>query len=217
MKVLYSLFICVLIPVYTVNFGWTIFLWFCDVALLVTLIAIWRESSFLVSSQLVGILFIQSAWMVDFAYGLVLGITPIGLASYMFFEDRHLYLRLISLYHIWFPIFLIWLVYRLGYARRAWQFQIVLLWLILAASYVLVDDPFLAAGNVNLTFGFSSSAVQQWVSLELWVLFLMISIPLVIYIPTHGLSIATIKIASLHRNARPFFGELRSARSPSLM
>ena len=195
-KILYTLFICVLIPVYAVNFGWTIFLWFCDVALLVTLVALWRESAFLASSQLVGILLIQLLWVADFAVGLVFGITPIGLASYMFFEDRPIYLRLISFYHIWLPILLVWLVIRLGYARRAWHFQIAFLWVILAASYVIVDDPFGAAGNVNLTYGFSSSEIQQLVSREVWVLWLMTSIPLIMYYPVHRF----LLLADSHRD-----------------
>ena len=44
LKVTYTAFMAVLIPVYWINYGPTNFLYFCDVALLITLYAVWAES-----------------------------------------------------------------------------------------------------------------------------------------------------------------------------
>ena len=43
-KLLYSLLCAILIPIYTYDYGLTTFLYFCDVALLTTLVAVWLES-----------------------------------------------------------------------------------------------------------------------------------------------------------------------------
>ena len=49
LKITYSGFLAVMIPVYWMNYGPTNFLYFCDVALLLTLVGIWRENSLLIS------------------------------------------------------------------------------------------------------------------------------------------------------------------------
>ena len=55
LKVTYTAFLAVLVPVYWYNYGPTNFLYFCDIALFVTLIGIWRESALLVSMAAVGL------------------------------------------------------------------------------------------------------------------------------------------------------------------
>ena len=42
-KVLFTAFMAVLVPTYWVNYGPTNFLYFCDVALFLTLVGIWTE------------------------------------------------------------------------------------------------------------------------------------------------------------------------------
>lgn len=55
LKVAYTAFMAVLIPVYWANYGPTNFLYFCDIALLLTLVGMWKESPLLVSMPAVGI------------------------------------------------------------------------------------------------------------------------------------------------------------------
>src|SRR6266571_6116529 len=50
-KLPYTAFLAVLIPFYWRTYGPVNFLWFCDVALLVTLPALWLESPFLSSMR----------------------------------------------------------------------------------------------------------------------------------------------------------------------
>ena len=50
-KVLYTLFLCVIVPVYWVHWGPRNFLWFSDIALLTTAAALWLESAFMASAQ----------------------------------------------------------------------------------------------------------------------------------------------------------------------
>lgn len=55
LKIAYTAFMAVLIPVYWSNYGPGNFLYFCDLALLLTLAGMWLESSALISMCCVGI------------------------------------------------------------------------------------------------------------------------------------------------------------------
>src|SRR5688572_31466147 len=66
MKVGFTAFMAVLVPVYWSYYGPTNFLYFCDVALFMTLAGIWLESPLLVSMCAVGIVAPQILWVVDF-------------------------------------------------------------------------------------------------------------------------------------------------------
>src|SRR5688572_16630293 len=112
-KLAYTAFLCVLVPFYWVNYGPANFLYFCDVALFMTLVAVWRESSLLASAPTVGILIPQLLWMVDFLANLF-GYPITGMTNYMFDTANPLFNRGLSFFHFWLPILLVWLVYRLG-------------------------------------------------------------------------------------------------------
>src|SRR5690606_35092583 len=55
-KVVYTLFVLLLVPVYWVQHGPANFLWFSDIALLLALAALWLENRFLASMMAVGVL-----------------------------------------------------------------------------------------------------------------------------------------------------------------
>src|SRR5881392_636397 len=81
-KLAYTLFVCVLVPYYWKTYGPTNFLYFCDVALLMGLAAVWSESPLLASMPTVGIVLPQMVWWIDFIGGL-LGFRLVGMAAYM--------------------------------------------------------------------------------------------------------------------------------------
>src|SRR5271166_722620 len=66
LKISYSGFMAVLIPVYLHYYGPTNFLYFCDVALILTLAGIWLDSPLLISMCAVGIELPQIVWVIDF-------------------------------------------------------------------------------------------------------------------------------------------------------
>src|SRR5438093_2495094 len=70
-KLPYTAFLAVLVPFYWRSYGPVNFLWFFDIALLVTLPALWLESPFLSSLEAVAIAFPQLCWAVDFTAHLV--------------------------------------------------------------------------------------------------------------------------------------------------
>ena len=67
-KIAYSAFMAVLIPWYYHTYGLANFLWFCDVALIVTLVGLWLDSRLLVSSQAVAIVLLQFLWVADLIF-----------------------------------------------------------------------------------------------------------------------------------------------------
>ena len=66
-KIGYTAFMAVLVPVYWSKYGVTNFLYFCDVALFLTLIGVWWEKRIFASMAAVGILLPQFLWCADFA------------------------------------------------------------------------------------------------------------------------------------------------------
>ena len=83
LKLAYSAFMAVLLPVYGYYYGPTNFLYACDLALILTLIGVWTESALLISMCLVGIGAIQALWVVDYLGNLV-GTHITGVTDYMF-------------------------------------------------------------------------------------------------------------------------------------
>src|SRR5919197_2027182 len=117
-KVVYTTFLAVLVPVYWAYYGPANFLWFSDIALLVIFPALWLESRFLASTQAVSVILLELLWVVDFLVRLVAGVQLVGISAYMFEPERPLFLRGLSLFHLAMPALLLWLVWRLPDNRR---------------------------------------------------------------------------------------------------
>ena len=179
LKIAYTLFICILVPVYWKQYGPGNFLWFSDIALFVTAAALWLESSLLASMMAVSIGVLESIWIIDFLIGLIAGTSVIGLSAYMFDSKIPLSIRALSLFHVVLPGLLLWLLYRLGYDRRALLAQTLLAWIVLPLSYFLTKP----SDNVNWVYGFGSP--QKWMPAPLYLVLLMLAFPLVLYLPTH--------------------------------
>src|SRR4051794_27675573 len=73
LKALYTLFVAVLVPVYWRHYGPANFLWFSDLALLLTGVAVWLESPLLVSMQAVSVGLLELVWIADFVWRLTTG------------------------------------------------------------------------------------------------------------------------------------------------
>lgn len=186
LKLAYTAFVAVLVPYYLHQYGPLNFLWFCDLALLMTLAALWLESPLLASMGAVGIALPQLLWAIDFFVRLFTGGHIINLTEYMFDPAQPLFVRGLSLFHGWLPFLLLWMVWRLGYDRRAFLAQVAACWLDLMLCYLLVDDPTGPAENVNKIFGPSDSNPSRQAD-PAWVLVLMVACPICLYMPTHYL------------------------------
>ena len=191
MKVAYSVFVAVLVPCYWVTYSPWNFLYFCDIALLVTGVAIWIESPLLVSMQAVAITLPQILWVVDFLCRLIAGVSITGVTSYMLDSSIPLFLRALSLFHGWLPFVLLWLLSRLGYDRRAFGIQSVAAIVVLLVSYLLAPAPPPSAShpnwavNINYVYGLDDKHPQTVMAPWLWLLLLMAVNVIAIYLPTH--------------------------------
>jgi hypothetical protein len=189
-KLAITVFLAVLVPVYLRTYGPTNFLWFCDAALILTAVGMWLENSLLISMCAVGILLQQLLWIVDFSINLM-GFHFLNLTGYMF--DRHLSLftRGLSLFHGWLPLLLVWLLFRLGYDKRA-----LFAWSVVSAGLVLICYLFTPpAGthpsnsntpiNINYVYGFNDEQPQHWMNQNLYVILLLAGLCVVCFLPTH--------------------------------
>jgi hypothetical protein len=178
-KLGYTLFLLVLVPVYWAHYGPKNFLWFSDIALLITGAALWLESPLLASMMMLAVLLPELAWNLDFFARLLTGRSMLGMSAYMFDATLPRYLRALSLFHVPLPAGLVWLVLRLGYDRRAWPYQSLLALVVLPVTFWLTDR----AENVNWVHGLSrpQTALPSWAYLAL----LIIAFSLVLYLPPH--------------------------------
>jgi len=180
LKIVYTLFICVLVPVYWVYYGPGNFLWFSDIALFVTAAALWLERSLLTSMMALSVVVLETVWIIDFIIGLIAGSSVIGLSAYMFDSKISLPIRALSLFHIILPLLLVWLLYKLRYDTHALIAQTLLAWIVLPVSYFLTTP----SDNVNWVYG-PGGGPQKWMPAPLYLVLLMLAFPLVLYLPTH--------------------------------
>ena len=182
LKLVYTLFVFILIPVYWVELGVANFLWGSDIALLVLVFGLWRESRLLISMMGVGVLIPEIYWMIDYLGHLVAGKDIIGLnaTGYMFAGDKSLLVRSLSLFHIFLPVVILFALNRLGYDSRAFSAQVILSWVVLPVSYFFTDP----AKNINWVFGITE-VPQTWMPEIAYLLLLMVLFPLLVFWPTH--------------------------------
>ena len=189
-KLIVTSFLAVMVPVYWRTYGPTNFLWFCDTALLLTGVGIWRESSLLISMCAVGILLPQLLWLVDFGSNFF-GFPLLRLTSYMFDPNLPRFTRGLSLFHGWLPLLLVWLLSRVGYDRRAlfgWTSVSTVLVLVCyfftPPAGAVLANPNLPI-NINYVFGFNNEQPQTWMNQNVYVPLLLVVLWLVAYWPTH--------------------------------
>ena len=171
--------LAVWIPAYASVWGPRNFLLLCDVAVLLTCAGLWLGSPLLLSSQAVSSILADAVWAMDAGSRLFLGRHLFGGTEYMWDASFPLAVRLLSLFHIFWPVLLVWSVRRVGYDRRGLGLQIAI------AGALLVVSRF--AGRVaNLNFAFRDPI---WgLSLEPAALHLAATLAFltaVLYLPTH--------------------------------
>lgn len=190
LKLAYTAFMLVLVPVYWVNYGPTNFVYFCDAALFLVLFGLWTNNPLPASMAAVGILVPQFFWCADFG-GELLGFKMTGMTSYMFDGNRSLFLRGLSLFHGWLPFLLCYLVFRMGYDRRALK-----VWtgmaggLCLAAFFLLPPAGAILADpkwprNINYVFGLDDAQPQKWMAPGLYLVVWFVALFTLAYVPTH--------------------------------
>jgi hypothetical protein len=182
LKLAYTAFVAVMIPVYWVKAqaGPRNFLWFSDIALFGTTLALWLESALLASTMAVAVMLPEILWTISFLSGALFRKPIRGVGEYMFDGSEPWYMRALSLFHVHMLAVLLWLVWRLGYDSRALLAQTLLAWVVFPLTYVITEPKH----NINRVFGPGSSP-QRRMHPVAWLLLVMIVAPLVIYLPAH--------------------------------
>ena len=191
-KCLYTGYMVVLIPVYWKTYGPTNFLYFCDIALIMTLFALWRESALLISAAAVGIVLPQAIWAIDFiATGI--GWPLSGMTGYMYDDALPLHARFLSFFHFWLPFFLLWLLRRTGYDPKGLPLWTGIALVALYICYFFLPAPPAPANNpglpvnVNYVYGFSDQAAQTWMPPLVWFFLLQAMLVCLIFLPSNWL------------------------------
>jgi hypothetical protein len=180
LKIIYTLFVCLLVPIYWRQYGPANFLWFSDIALLMLVPALWFESPLLISMMALAVVLPELAWNIDYFARLATGVSLIGLTSYMFDARIPLFIRGLSLFHVVLPLLLIWLLHRLGYDSRAFFWQTLVAAVVLPLSYCFGT----ARDNVNWVYGFGEKP-QTMLPAPLFVICLLLMFSLAVYLPMH--------------------------------
>jgi predicted membrane protein len=182
-KIAYTAFLAVIVPAYWIKNGLANFLWFSDIALLVTGLALWLESSLLASAMAIGVLLPESLWNVSYFARLLTGARISSLADYMFDARKSRFMRSLSLLlHVIMPTTLIWILARLGYDSRALAVQTALAWIVLPLTYAITER----AKNINWVFGLGHPPRSR-LSPPMHLLVVMLGFPLLVYLPSHVL------------------------------
>jgi len=182
LKIIYFAFLILLVPIYFREYGAAHFLWFSDITLFLGFAAVVFEHRLIASMAALCGLVLESFWILDFLVALGLGTSPSGLTEYMIDSDPTLLLRSLSLFHVFMPPLLIWLICRLGYDRRALLYQALLAWVILIGSYVFGDQE----ANINWVYG---PQQIEWITMPNWLYIFLLGVGItgIIYPATHYL------------------------------
>jgi hypothetical protein len=178
-KVLHTAFVCLLVPVYWIQYGPQNFLWFCDIALIASVVALWAKSSLIASTQTLAVLAFDALWSIDFLGSLFAGRSIMGLSTFMFDATYRIELRLFSLFHLWLPWLLLWMVFQYGYDRRALVIQTIVCWVVLLLSYSV------STAEENLNWVFRLGETDLSLPPAAFLVLLMIAIPICFYLPAH--------------------------------
>lgn len=166
-------------------YSWTVhgprnLLFFCNIAVILTCVGIWKGSALLLSSQALFSLLVQGAWTLDLLLLLYggRGLWPGTLISgWMLNPEIQLLHRGVSLYHAVWPFLLLWCLWRIGYDRRALPLQAVISAVVLSASR-------LAPSAMNLNCA-HDLAGKSWQPAALHVAIVVGGLIGLVYTPTH--------------------------------
>ncbi len=140
--------LAVYLPSYAVAYGFANFLFLCNLGVMLTAGALLAGSRLVLSSQAVAAPVIGIAWALDAGWRVATGHHLYGGTEYMWDPQYPLFTRLLSLYHLAWPVLVVVLVRRAGYDRRAWPLQAGI------AAVALVVCRFFTAPAENINFAF---------------------------------------------------------------
>jgi len=166
-------------PSYWRTWGPVNFLHLCDIAVFLTCIGLWRSDSLLLSSQAVGSILADAMWCLDAGGRLFFGRHLFGGTEYLWDAHYSLFSRMLSLFHVFLPFLLLWLVWQAGYDRRGWKLQAGI------TAALLIVSRFINPA-LNLNYAFSDPLFHRaWGPAPVHLLAILLGIVVLFYLPTH--------------------------------
>ena len=142
------IWLLVYVPAYASAYGWANFMFLCNAGVLLTAFALIVGNRLLLSSQAIAAPVIAVGWMLDAGWKVVTGDFLFGATAYMWDAHNPLFARLLSLYHLAWPVLLYYALRRIGYDRRGWPLQAA----IAAAFMLLARGLTPAVANINFAY-----------------------------------------------------------------
>lgn len=166
-------------PAYWRVWGGQNFLHVCDVAVILTCLGLLFGNSLLLSSQAVASILTDLLWDFDAAWRLFTGHALTDGTDYMWDAHYPHWVRLLSLFHIVWPIILIWSLARVGYNRRGFPLQCAI------AAVALIAARF-ANPSENINYAFCDPVFHRsWGPAPLHLTLIWLGLVTLIYLPTH--------------------------------
>jgi hypothetical protein len=177
--ILQTALVAIIVPAYWWFYGPQNFLWMSDIALFGSTIALWWPNRLLISVETVSVLVLEIIWAIDNLVKLALPKKVGGLSKYIFNREIPLWIRLLSLFHVWLPWLLLWQVLQTGYDPRALAVQTAVWWIVVTACY------FISTPEENINFVHGVGQVQKRLSPVGYLILLLLFVPACVYVPTH--------------------------------
>jgi hypothetical protein len=167
------------LPIYTWEWGWQNMMHVCDIGVILACLGLWFQNPLLVSSQAVNSLLVGVLWGLDVAWRISSGNHLVGGTEYMWDTRFALWVRLLSTFHLWLPLALLWAIRRIGYDRRALGLQSAIM------AAVLIFSRFLPPA-LNMNYAFQDPLFHRaWGPAPLHLAVILAGSVALIYWPTH--------------------------------
>jgi len=166
-------------PVYWHVWGAENFLHVCDIAVILTCVGFIFSNSLLLSSQAVSSILTDLLWDLDAGWRFFTGHPLTGGTNYMWDAHYPLWARLLSLFHIVWPVILIASLLRVGYNRRGLALQSTI------AAGALIAARF-ASSQDNINYAFRDPLFHRSFGVApLHLAIIWLGLVVLIYLPVH--------------------------------
>ncbi len=171
----------VYVPSYASAYGWLNFLFLCNLGVFLTAAALWTGNRLVLSSQAIASPVIGIAWALDAGWRVLAGSFLFGGTEYMWDPRYPLFTRLLSLYHLAWPLITLWALRRVGYDRRGWPLQAGI------ASLAILTARAFSPASENINFAFRDPLFgRAFEPVPMHLLLVVASLTLVAYGATHA-------------------------------
>lgn len=142
------IWLLVYLPSSGMAYGLLNFLFLCNLGVIITAVALLLGNQLLLSSQAIASPLIGLVWGLDAGARLFTGSHLFGGTAYMWDPQYPAFTRFLSLYHLFWPVLMLWIVKTRGYDRRGWPLQAFIALCGITAGRLFTEPK----NNVNYAF-----------------------------------------------------------------